>query len=103
MLTRILAGTGDLASLAIAPAYRRRGVGEALLAETERRLTACCVQEITLEVRQTNLSGLAFWQQMGFVSFGTLPAFYEDGEDAVRMRKRWGEARRGDVGALQLE
>jgi [ribosomal protein S18]-alanine N-acetyltransferase len=95
VLTRIQDGTGDLASLAIAPAYRHRGVGAALLAETEQRLVACGVQEITLEVRQTNLSGLAFWQQMGFVPFGSLPAFYEDGEDAIRMRKRVGSSAAG--------
>ena len=87
VITRILDGIADLASLAINLAYRRSGIGTALLDAIERRVKAYGVNEINLEVRKTNLSGLAFWQNMGFLSFGTLPGFYEDGEDAVRMRK----------------
>ena len=87
VITRILDGIGDLASLAINPVYRRNGIGTALLDAIERRVKAYGVNEIDLEVRKTNLSGLAFWQNMGFLPFGTLPGFYEDGEDAVRMRK----------------
>ena len=87
VISRILPGIGDLASLAINPAYRRRGIGTALLDAIERRVKEYGVNEINLEVRKTNLTGLAFWQNMGFVPFGTLPGFYEDGEDAIRMRK----------------
>ena len=87
VISRILPGIGDLASLAINPAYRRRGIGTALLDAIERRIKEYGVNEINLEVRKTNLTGLAFWQNMGFVPFGTLPGFYEDGEDAIRMRK----------------
>lgn len=87
VISRILPGIGDLASLAINPAYRRRGIGTALLDAIERRVKEYGVNEINLEVRKTNLTGLAFWQNMGFVLFGTLPGFYEDGEDAIRMRK----------------
>jgi ribosomal-protein-alanine N-acetyltransferase len=87
VILRILPGIGDLASLAINPAYRRRGIGTALLNAIERRVKEYGVNEINLEIRKTNLTGLAFWQNMGFVPFGTLPGFYEDGEDAIRMRK----------------
>jgi len=87
VISRILPGIGDLASLAINPAYRRHGIGTALLDAVERRIKAYGVNEIHLEVRKTNPTGLAFWQNMGFVPFGTLAGFYEDGEDAIRMRK----------------
>lgn len=87
VMSRIQPGFDDLASLAIHPGYRRRGVGAALLAETERRMKAYGVNVIHLEVRKTNRVGLAFWQKMGFVPFGVLPGFYEDGEDAIRMKK----------------
>jgi ribosomal-protein-alanine N-acetyltransferase len=87
VISRILPGIGDLASLAINPAYRRRGIGTALLDAIERRVKAYGVNEINLEVRKTNLIGLTFWQNMGFSPFGTLSGFYEDGEDAIRMRK----------------
>jgi ribosomal-protein-alanine N-acetyltransferase len=87
VISRILPGIGDLASLAINPGYRRRGIGTVLLNAIEQRVKEYGVNEINLEVRKTNLTGLAFWQNMGFVPFGTLPGFYEDGEDAIRMRK----------------
>jgi [ribosomal protein S18]-alanine N-acetyltransferase len=86
-LSRILPGIGDLGSLAISPVYRRCGIGTILLRETERRIKEYGVNEINLEVRKTNLVGLAFWQNMGFIPFGTLRGFYEDGGDAIRMRK----------------
>src|SRR5271157_2846013 len=87
VITRILHRIGDLASLVINPAYRRRGIGTVLLDTIERRLEEYGVNKINLEVRKTNLTELAFWLNMGFVPFGTLPGFYEDGEDAIRMRK----------------
>jgi ribosomal-protein-alanine N-acetyltransferase len=87
VISRILPGIGDLASLAVNPAYRRCGIGTALLDAIERRVKAYGVNEINLEVRKTNLIGLTFWQNMGFSPFGTLSGFYEDGEDAIRMRK----------------
>jgi ribosomal-protein-alanine N-acetyltransferase len=87
VISRIMPGIGDLASLAVNPAYRRRGIGTALLDAIERRVRKYGVNEINLEVRKTNLTGLTFWQNMGFVPFGMLPGFYEDGEDAIRMRK----------------
>ena len=87
VIARILPGIGDLASLAINPTYRRHRIGMALLVATERRIKEYEVNEINLEVRKTNMTGIAFWQNMGFVPFGTLPGFYEDGEDAIRMKK----------------
>lgn len=87
VISRISPGIGELASLAINPAYRRRGIGTALLDATEQRILEYGVNEINLEVRKTNLTGLAFWQNMGFVPFGKLLGFYEDGEDAIQMKK----------------
>ena len=87
MISRILDKKAELASLAILPAYRRRGVGSALLEETIRRVKAYGIDHIDLEVRKTNLAGLRFWKKMGFVLIGEQPGFYEDGETALKMRK----------------
>lgn len=89
VMTRVQSGSGDLASLAVHPDFRKRGAGAALLAATEDRIKGYGINEITLEVRKTNLPGLGFWGKMGFIPFGTFPGFYEDGEDAIRMRKRF--------------
>jgi len=87
MISRILDEKAELASLATHPAYRRRGVGSALLDETVRRVKAYGIGHIDLEVRKTNLAGLSFWKEMGFVVIGEQPGFYGDGEDALVMRK----------------
>jgi len=87
-ISRILADKADLASLAIHPEYRRRGVGSAMLEETVRRVKAYGIPQITLEVRKTNEDGFRFWKKMGFVPTGELPGFYEDGETAIQMRRR---------------
>jgi ribosomal-protein-alanine N-acetyltransferase len=87
VITRILPRHGDLASLAIHPDYHRLGVGSALFEETVTRVKAYGKKKITIEVRKTNVSGLAFWKKMGFITFGRQPDFYEDGAEAILMKK----------------
>ncbi|MDP2966541.1 MAG: N-acetyltransferase [Pelolinea sp.] len=87
MISRILDDKAELASLAIHPDFRRRGVGSVLLEETIRRVKAYGIDHIDLEVRKTNLAGFRFWKKMGFVLIGVQPGFYDDGETALQMRK----------------
>ena len=87
MITRILPTQGDLASLAIHSNYKRHGLATALFNYTVKRVKEYGKKQITLEVRKNNSSALAFWHKMGFVPFGSHPGFYEDGEEAILMRK----------------
>ena len=87
MMTRRLPDWGDVFSLAVAPAYRRRDVGAALFRYTVNRLNEWGIARIELEVRKTNEAGASFWQRMGFVPVSTIPNFYDDGSEALLMRK----------------
>jgi ribosomal-protein-alanine N-acetyltransferase len=87
VISRIVEGRAELASMATHPSFRRRGVAEALLAETVRRIKARGIPQIDIEVRKTNFIGLSFWKKMGFEVIGEQPGFYGDGEDAWQMRK----------------
>ncbi len=87
VISRIVEGRAELASMATHPSFRRRGVAEALLAETVRRIKARGIPQIDIEVRKTNFIGLSFWKKMGFEVVGEQPGFYGDGEDAMQMRK----------------
>jgi ribosomal-protein-alanine N-acetyltransferase len=87
MISRVVEDKVDLASLAIHPAYRRRGIGSALLTYTITQMEKYGIHQIELEVRKTNAAAITFWQKLGFVLFGSLPGFYEDGAEALRMRK----------------
>jgi ribosomal protein S18 acetylase RimI-like enzyme len=57
---------GFLYRVAVAPGWRRRGVGRALVAEVERRLWATGVHTIHFRVEADNPGVLAFYARLGF-------------------------------------
>ncbi len=52
--------------LAVDPAFRRRGLGRALMAEAERLLRAAGCPKISLQVRTSNAAVAAFYRDLGF-------------------------------------
>ena len=56
----------NIHDLAVLPAFQRRGIGKALLAEVERRARerGCC--KITLEVHDTNEGAKGLYRSAGF-------------------------------------
>lgn len=83
-------GEADMMNLAVAPEYRRRGVGEALTAALVKALQARQVTALTLEVRVSNTPAIALYEKMGFAQVGRRPRYYEKPrEDALILRKEW--------------
>ncbi len=87
MMTRRLPDRGNIFSVAVAPAYRRRDVGGALFRYTVNRLNEWGIARVELEVRKTNETGTLFWTRMGFLPVSIIPNFYDDGSEALLMRK----------------
>lgn len=83
-----------LYSIAVDPAFRRRGLGRLLLDEAEERARAAGAVELRLEVRPDNAAAIASYGRQGFRPFGTYSDFYEDHADAIRMAKRLAGGRR---------
>ena len=82
-----LAGSiAHVATLAVHPEYRRRGIGSYLLADA---LLACIhrgMKEALLEARAGNHSAQQLYQKFGFKVVGIRQGYYQDtGEDAVVM------------------
>lgn len=77
-----------LYSLARDGAWQGRGIGAALLAAAEAGARARGADEMRLEVRVDNGPARALYARRGYVESGTLPAYYDDGTDAIRMYKR---------------
>jgi ribosomal protein S18 acetylase RimI-like enzyme len=76
-----------LYSLARVPDLAPPGTGRRLLAAAEACAKARGCQEMRLEVRTDNSSALRLYEEQGYRIFGRRAHYYEDGADALRMRK----------------
>jgi ribosomal protein S18 acetylase RimI-like enzyme len=68
-------------------AFRRHGLGSALLNEAERRLAARGVREVNLDTATDNFSAIAFWEKHGYRKVGVRKGYYPNGRDAFAMIK----------------
>lgn len=89
---RIIKGESQIYNIAVAPEFRKQGIGEALLDHMVRKSEELGLSIITLEVRAGNEAAMALYEKMGFRKVGTRPGYYAKGsEDAVLMDKVLGE------------
>ncbi len=76
----------DIHNLAVHPAYRRRGIGGALLETVVEEARRQGVSRVTLEVRKSNETAQKLYHALGFSAKGVRKGYYsDDGEDAVIM------------------
>ena len=74
-------------NLAVAPEFRRRGIGGALLDAGLSALQRRRVEEVFLEVRESNHSAQALYLAYGFRAVGQRAAYYRNPrEDALVLR-----------------
>jgi [ribosomal protein S18]-alanine N-acetyltransferase len=74
-------------TLDVNEAYRRRGIGSALLAESEKNLGLRGVRSILLETATDNDAGVAFWKRHGYRIEAVMKRYYLGKLDAYEMRK----------------
>jgi [ribosomal protein S18]-alanine N-acetyltransferase len=87
LIGREVAGTGEVLNLAVAPELRRRGIGGALLEAGLVALGRRRVEEVFLEVRESNRSAQALYLAYGFRPVGQRAAYYRNPkEDALVLR-----------------
>jgi ribosomal-protein-alanine N-acetyltransferase len=70
-------GEGEITNVAVAPDFRRKGIGKALISELIARAAERGVSRIVLEVRVSNHPAIALYEQMGFCRVGTRKGFYD--------------------------
>lgn len=79
---------GYISNVAVAPAFRRRGIADALIAELLRRADALSLSFVTLEVREHNIPAISLYENCGFVRVGLRKKYYQKPcENAVLMTK----------------
>ena len=78
----------DVMNVAVAPAFRRQGIGEGLMVALMDALRDKGMESLTLEVRASNSPAIALYDRLGFTEVGRRPNYYTDPrEDALIMRK----------------
>jgi ribosomal-protein-alanine N-acetyltransferase len=79
----------ELESIAVDPAFQRRGVARELFAALVEEIRSAQGTEVILEARASNFPALALYSALGFAEIGRRPRYYADPiEDAVLMRLR---------------
>lgn len=85
---RQMADEGEILNLAVAPRYRRGGVGGALLHAGLAWFLARKVREVFLEVRESNQAAQRLYLTNGFRAVGLRAAYYRNPpEDALVLRR----------------
>jgi [ribosomal protein S18]-alanine N-acetyltransferase len=87
LIGREVAGTGEVLNLAVAPEFRRRGIAGALLEAGLAAFRRRRVDEVLLEVRESNHLAKALYMRRGFRPVGQRAAYYRNPkEDALVLR-----------------
>lgn len=82
----LMVDEAHITTFAVAPAWRRQGVGERLLIALLDLALARGAREATLEVRLSNLPARRLYEKYGFRPVGLRPRYYsDDNEDALIM------------------
>ena len=80
-----LADEGEILNVAVAPKYRRCGLGKILMGEAVRVAYQKGVRSLYLEVRVGSASAIRLYRSFGFHEIGLRRRYYADGEDALLM------------------
>jgi len=89
-LARLAADEAEILTIAVEAAWRGRGVGRALLAETLRRAANAGARAMFLEVDEDNAAAIALYRRLGFMKVGERPGYYrrKDGSRALAVVMR---------------
>lgn len=69
------------------PAFRRRGLGAALVSELIESEQLAGAAEVQLELAASNEPAQALYESLDFVVVGRRPRYYPDGEDALLLTR----------------
>ena len=77
----------NLDLLAVAPPYRRAGVGRQMLHWLEECAVVAGIFSVGLEVRKDNEGAQRFYERLGYGTFAQLPGYYQGIETALRLKR----------------
>jgi [ribosomal protein S18]-alanine N-acetyltransferase len=83
LIARRAADEAELLTLAVAPNFRRAGLGKALLEEAIAVLRAAGAKQLFLEVAEGNQAAIGLYRSIGAKPVGKRSRYYDDGADAA--------------------
>ena len=78
-------GRASVSRLCVSSGHRGRGIGSLLLSHLMMSARLEGLRSVQLEVKAGNLSAIRFYESRGFTVTESLPSFYNDGSDGLRM------------------
>ena len=90
IMSRLAAGEAEILSVAVAPAWRGRGLSRQLLDLHLRRLAGLGIRAVYLEVGEQNAPACRLYRRAGFNEVGHRQGYYEDGATALVLRRDFG-------------
>jgi [ribosomal protein S18]-alanine N-acetyltransferase len=86
----IVSDQAEVLNLAVSPECRRAGHATALLREALSEFRRFNMSSIFLEVRESNLAAIRFYERCGFAKNGVRPGYYRNpNEAAILMMKKF--------------
>jgi [ribosomal protein S18]-alanine N-acetyltransferase len=76
----------ELASIAVLPEFRGRGVATSLLKAAINKVRREGIAAMWLMVRSDNKTAASLYRKLGFVRTSRISGYYEDGSPGTRMR-----------------
>lgn len=90
VLSRLAADEAEILSLAVAPAWRGRGLARPLLDLHLRRLAGRGARAVFLEVDEHNAPANRLYRRAGFAKVGRRQGYYDSGATALVLRRDLG-------------
>ena len=81
VLYRLAADEAEILSVAVDPAYRRRGIGKTLIETTLRQVYRAGAQSIHLEVEDSNHAAIGLYRGAEFRESGRRAGYYAQGRE----------------------
>jgi len=99
LLFRRYSTVARLYSIAVDPDFRGKGIAESLLTAAVTEAAGRGADRLRLEFRPSNVAAQRLYERAGFALLERRPAYYDDGEDAIRMELRLSRESAGDRSA----
>ncbi len=85
----IVCDEGDITNIVVGEDYRGKGIASGMMDYLIQKADSMKINDMTLEVRVSNLTAIHLYEKFGFVSEGIRPGFYDSpNEDAMIMWRR---------------